>query len=137
MTRTASVPLCTRWSLAAINLCAAHSPRASRELPFFHVDEGEIREGHADQKRKVRGRSLSSRTSIRTLSPGVTRLQARFKFGNSLHGLLPQGSCIACDYDFARVLDVRHTTVEGSYQLPQLTERTRSISLSSCFPVSH
>ena len=59
------------------------------------------------------------------------------KFGNSLHGLLPQGSCIACDDDFARVLDLRQTTIERSYQLPQLTERTRSIPLSSCFPVSH
>lgn len=66
--------------------------------------------------------------------PGASILG--LKFGNSLQCLLPQGSCVACDHDFARVLDVRHTTVERSYQLPQVTERTRSIPLSRCFLIS-
>jgi hypothetical protein len=67
----------------------------------------------------------------------ATRLQARFKFGNSLECLFSQGVSFTSDFDLSNALDVWHATVKGGDELVQMTELARSIRLSGPFLSGH
>jgi hypothetical protein len=75
--------------------------------------------------------SLSSRTFIRKRSLGVTGLQARFKFSDSLQGFFSQCASFTSDFDLSNALDVWHATVKRGDELVQMTELARSIRLST------
>lgn len=81
--------------------------------------------------------SSFSRTSTRMRSLAATRLQARFKFGNSLECLFSQGASFTSDVDLSKALDVWHATVKGGDELVQMTELARSIRLCGPFLSGH
>jgi hypothetical protein len=66
-------------ALAAINLCARSQSQASRELPFCHVHEGEIRDRHDNEKHEVgseHGRRQPSRCAGKICWRDATRSSA-------------------------------------------------------------
>jgi hypothetical protein len=77
----------------------------------------------------VRVRALSSRSaSVSTL---------RFKFGNSLQGLLSQGQPFTSDSDLASAFDAWHATVKRDDKLVQVAELARSIRFDGLLLAGH
>jgi hypothetical protein len=67
----------------------------------------------------------------------MTGRQARFKFGDSLHGLLSQCAPFTGDFGLSHARNVRHATVERGDELMQMTELARSNRSSNPLVAGH
>jgi len=75
----------------------------------------------------IKLRRLSSRTSLRKRCLGVTGVQSRFEFGDSLQRFFSQCAPLTSDFGLSNALDARHATVKRGDELVQMSELARSI----------